>query len=432
MKCGLFVDFPFDASHNLPLLHFLPTANIRGLAALGANVTLVSTMTHNIKQSSRENELPIRVLTPAVGSQQLGFASILGSFDSMLDTLSNEGERLNNLYYSSGEEISDDEEDFEDDRNSNSDLFRNVGSNSVIELLRTRHKCETYVSTLTQSQRDVCDEGALFGPAKAKEHENKILNMVKNNNNSNSKNNDDAISYIVPPKGYASNTLQRMFQYGITYSGADGKTGDMMLRGWSLRDFLELASWPRDSAGGASVRFGFPVIDDLEIENLYNKLEEDRDNKIRDSFGRKSGGVEREDLDEKQNQDNPFVIQVRGLKGLQNMFISSEKDCLLFLLAPFCRTCNKILPQYTRMARLFSDSHPSLTFAKADTTGLIGKELGKALQVVSVPAFVMFRQGRMYGSPIQVSKLPHKKLEMALDYLTSGNEWDANIIRDEN
>jgi len=68
----------------------------RGLATLGANVTMISTKAFNTNQLDK---LSVRVLPPVVGSQQLGFASAVGSFDSILDTLYNERDPLDNLPY---------------------------------------------------------------------------------------------------------------------------------------------------------------------------------------------------------------------------------------------------------------------------------------------------------------------------------------------
>jgi len=52
-------------------------------------------------------------------------------------------------------------------------------SSSILTLLRTRHNCETYISSFTDSQRFVRDEGLFFGPAKAKEYEKNLISMVE-------------------------------------------------------------------------------------------------------------------------------------------------------------------------------------------------------------------------------------------------------------
>jgi thioredoxin 1 len=125
------------------------------------------------------------------------------------------------------------------------------------------------------------------------------------------------------------------------------------------------------------------------------------------------------------NALDPYVMSIRGMDGLQRDIIAAEKDGLLFLSAPWCRTCRYLSPLYTRMAR---DNSSKVTFAKADATGKIGKALGKALQVDAVPTFVLFRQGQVYGSPLSISRLASKELEQAIDYLANGMEWDNELI----
>ena len=372
-------------------------------------MTLVST-----KALSIENEgNPIRIISPYVGSE--GFASVLGSFDSMLDTISDENE-------SHSETLDDDVEE-------SHPTFPLIGrANSVIELLRKRHKCETYISTLTQSQRLIRDDGALFGPNKAKEYESKIVNMVQ----SGSELRDPPYAYIVPPKGYAKHTLQKLFETGITYSISGfrrGKVG-VFLRGWSFQDFWELASWPRDSAGGVGLRFGFPVNDDFDDEQMYYRLKINTSANLSAKVVQWQQRVDLEHPQSEKSEVNPYVVQVLGVDGLQSTILSSKKDFILFLSAPFCRTCKLLTPQYTRMARSFSMSRSALVFAKADLSGTIGKDLGNYLKVDVVPAFVFFRKGQLYGSPINISKLPSRTLDKAVDYLTSGNDWDFNVIRD--
>ena len=367
---------------------------------MGANVTMISTRAFNTDQLDK---LSVRVLPPVVGSQQLGFASAVGSFDSILDTLYNERDPLDNL-----PSLSREESDDEDSAKDYSDSAQNMRSSSILTLLRTRHNCETYISSFTDSQRFVRDEGLFFGRAKAKEYEKKIINMVEDICNSRSSI-QNLISYIVPPKDYASKTVKKLFESGVTYTfpEAQGKKNGMLIRGWSFRDFWEFASWPRDANG--SVRYGFPVSEEIDSGNLSENLR-DRQNENKQESG-----------------ENPVVVQVRGVEGLHDTIIAPQKDCILFLSAPYCRTCKSLSPQYTRMARYFSAS--KFLFAKADTSGIIGKELAKIFQVTSVPAFVMFRKGRIYGSVIQTTKL--SKLEKAVRLLESGNEWDIGVILDD-
>ena len=79
---------------------------------------------------------------------EVGFATAVGQFDSLIDTISNERK---------GMVISIDDD--------------NPGAGSgVLQLLRSQHECDKYISTLTQSQQIIKNEGVLFGPGKANAH----------------------------------------------------------------------------------------------------------------------------------------------------------------------------------------------------------------------------------------------------------------------
>mmetsp|Transcript_44445 Transcript_44445/g.66982 ORF Transcript_44445/g.66982 Transcript_44445/m.66982 type:complete len:88 (+) Transcript_44445:629-892(+) len=80
------------------------------------------------------------------------------------------------------------------------------------------------------------------------------------------------------------------------------------------------------------------------------------------------------------------------------------------------------------MARLCKEGGDAVTFAKADAVGKVGKALGRALDVEAVPTFMLFKDGRRYGSPLSISSLPSKKLDLAMEYLTKGMEWDSDVI----
>ena len=88
------------------------------------------------------------------------------------------------------------------------------------------------------------------------------------------------------------------------------------------------------------------------------------------------------------------------------------------------------------MARRYSEDaryggEDKVVFAKAEATGNLGKELGKALGCDSVPSFLLFDKGRVYGKPMAVSRLPSKKLEMAIASLQSGERWDESKYSEE-
>ena len=248
---------------------------------------------------------------------------------------------------------------------------------------------------MTASQRIVRDSGVLFGPKKAQEQVEQV---------------GPTATPIVPPSHFGT-TVQRLLDDNILYKWQF--KGPIALRTWNLPDFWELASWPRDSSGGANVRFGLPVIDDLGMDLLLEEIE-------KEETASKKIQYEAEAV-------NPFVTSIVGIDGLQQEIINTKKDCILFLSAPFCRTCRSLAPSYTRMARL--NDNNDITFAKADTSGKIGKELGKALEIEAVPAFVLFRNGRRFGTTLSVTKIPSNKLSLAFELLSSGKEWDSTAFQ---
>lgn len=67
-----------------------------------------------------------------------------------------------------------------------------------------------------------------------------------------------------------------------------------------------------------------------------------------------------------------------------------------------------------------------LVFAKADATGAAGKALGKQLGIVSVPSFVLFRNGVRYGA-VSSSKLPSDRLDKAIRDLEAGEDFDVSL-----
>lgn len=86
----------------------------RALAALGAHVHVVSTGNPNLPS-------PIATMTPATGADDVGFSTVLGTFDVLLDTLSDEA-RLGDMPMAT------------------KDLMASTGT-GVLALLSKRHKC---------------------------------------------------------------------------------------------------------------------------------------------------------------------------------------------------------------------------------------------------------------------------------------------------
>lgn len=238
----------------------------------------------------------------------------------------------------------------------------------------------------------------------------------------------------IPPPAAIGRTLEVMFQKGVIFSEQQRKKVQQksnIVRGWSLGDFWEQTSWPKDSSGNGGVRYGLPVVEDKDL---------DEEALLSEAPGRQKGLdriYEEFDPDGKgkpaptPDQENPFVRNVAGVSGMEEEIMDASKDCILFLSARFCKTCKTISPLYTRMARISKDADSSTLFAKAETSGPWGKELGRALEVDAVPAFVLFRNGERYGSPMSVSRLPSKKIEQALELLESGADWDPTILAEK-
>ena len=81
------------------------------------------------------------------------------------------------------------------------------------------------------------------------------------------------------------------------------------------------------------------------------------------------------------------------------------------------------------MAQQSKDS--PIVFAKAEASGRFGKELGRFLEVDAVPAFVLFRKGKLFGTPLSASKFPTPKISRALELLQSGADWDPSVLRED-
>jgi len=201
------------------------------------------------------------------------------------------------------------------------------------------------------------------------------------------------------------------------------------MRGWSLNSFMELTSWPRDADSGMNTRFGLPSIDDIDPDDIYDSDYKDKEQNGENLTDLAAGLLRPSpEARSKAASDNPFVLDLDGgIKDLNQLVLSKKMDCVLFLTAPWCRTCKTMIPGYTRFARQSKDKLACpLIFAKADAVGKDGKELGRRLGVDSVPTFVIFRKGRRYGTNLSVSKFPSKKLEKAVAYLVSGRDWDQS------
>ena len=227
------------------------------------------------------------------------------------------------------------------------------------------------------------DEGLLFGPGKVNGYVKSLGRGIA----------------IIPPQGFGL-TLQRLLDSGVTNAWKC-----QAVRTWSLPEFWELTTWPREA--GTGVRFGLPSSAEESNEDI--------------GFGEE----EEEEVEEEEESSNPFVKNVVGVNGVAREIVARRKNAILFLSGRYCRTCRYLNPQFNRMARLGGGG---LTFAKTDTSDTVGKELSRQLEVDSVPTFVLFREGSRYGPPLSVTRLPSKQLNQALDNLVSGVEWDAKLF----
>ena len=269
---------------------------------------------------------------------------------------------------------------------------------------------------MNQSQKIVTENGILFGPKKAESYLSDTSTSILKRRNS-----KQGYSYVLPPKSFGKDTLQILLNSKVIVKSGSNDFKGTVVRGWSLKDFWESASWPRDSAGAGDTRFGFPVLDDLEsIEVSPDKMV---------SAPPKLAGQFSPDIpdDPYEKGSNPFVLEIEGISQLNEHILAPKKDCMLFLSAPFCRTCKKLSPQFTTFARKNQrGNNDEIIFAKAHASGPIGKDIGKSLNVDAVPAFVMFRKGEVYGDKLSVTRIPSRELDVAVKYLASGSKWNKD------
>ena len=357
-----------------------------GLATLGIDVSLVSTGSPKAKNMDR-----VTVMKPSDFDddtfEEIGFSTVVGQFDSLIDTISNERK---------GMLITDDNP---------------YGGSSVLQLLQLKHQCNKYISTLTQSQQIVKNEGVLWGPGKANDHVKKMESMSLAR----------CIS-LVPSVGFGSATLQTLLDNNVLFSIKGNNP--TVSRGWALKDFWEETSWPRDSSG-TGIRYGMPVQEEEDLEEEFRREQERMQTRVR--VGSELGGGMDDTETTTQlliDEKNPYVTQLVGVDGLAQEVISKQKDCVVFVAMRSCRTCKGINPIFTKLAR--ERSSDELMFAKADATGATGKALGKQLGIASVPSFVLFRNGVRYGA-VSASKLPSKRLDQALSDLTGGKDFDPSL-----
>lgn len=355
-----------------------------GLATLGIEVSLVSTGSPRAKNDG------VYVMKPSDLNddyEEVGFSTAVGEFDSLIDTISNERK---------GMLITEDNP---------------YGGSTVLKLLQSKHQCNKYISTLTQSQQIVKNEGVLWGPGKANDHVKKMesISLAR-------------CASLVPSLGFGSATLQTLLDSNVLFSIKSNNP--TVSRGWALKDFWEETSWPRDSSG-MGIRFGMPAEEEEDLDEQFRREQERMQTRIR--VGSEVGGGMDDTETTKQvliDQTNPYVMQIAGVDGLAQEVVSKQKDCVVFVAMKSCRTCKGINPVFTKLAR--ERGSGELMFAKADATGATGKALGRQLGIVSVPSFVLFRNGVRYGA-VSASKLPSERLDQALNDLAEGKDFDTSL-----
>jgi thiol-disulfide isomerase/thioredoxin len=374
----------------------------------------------------------VQVIRPSLGCDDIGFSSHVGQFDSLVDTLGNE----QSLGLS-----------MDDDLVSNDEGFYDIGHSfgpSVLQLLKTQHHCNKYVSTLTHCQEVVMNEGIFGGPGKAEQYSQRMgnLDFLRTSRD----------CQALPPVKLLGKTVESLMTVGVILTDVQrrkmcSKTTDAV-RGWSLSDLWETTSWPRDSSGSGTVRYGLPVRQDpseeegdvknfLISESPYRpdqassiRMDEEEFVEIGD-FGLTD---DKDSASDKSStiQNNPYVLNILGLEGMQSEIVERKMDCIMFLSAKFCKTCRSIYPLYSRMARLSQENDTTkITFVRAEASGESGKALGRHLSVQAVPCFVLFREGRQFGVPLSVSKLPSRKIDRALALLATGSPWDGSILDED-
>lgn len=362
------------------------------MASLGIEVSIVSN-NGGIKVKNGQ----VNVMKPYDFNddyEEIGFSTAIGQFDSLVDTISNERK---------GMIISQDNP---------------YGGSTLLQLLDLKHQCNKYISTLTQSQQIVKNEGVLFGPGKANAHVKAMesVSLAK------------CIS-LVPSLGFGKSTLQRLLDSNVLFTGKNNNNKSIVARGWTMKDFWEETSWPRDSSG-TGIRYGFPVQEEEDLDELFRKEQERMQQRARVGSPEERGGMDNEETTKQLliDEKNPYVTQIMGVDGLAQKVISQQKDCVIFVAMRSCRTCKGINPTFSKLAR--ERGGDNLMFAKADATGASGKALGRQLGVESVPSFVLFRNGVRYGA-VSTSRLPSDRLDRAIQALVEGDDFDPSLEEDK-
>lgn len=305
-----------------------------------------------------------------------------------------------------------------------------------------------YISTVTRSQRFVLEEGILFARdpvlkyQKGVENDKELIEAVRKASDVTSASFYKNYQILPSPRNYGQ-TLEKLFQQKIIYPTDRNENGShagkkLFVRGCSFPDYAEVEIWPQDSTDGATVRYGFPGVRELTLEakmdammGTFGNSSKTKKTTKEDNSNDSSSGEDGNDSPKKEKtQENPFVIDIESLADITSEIRNQKKDAVLFVSAPYCRLCRTIGPLYNRMARISKEElNSELQFAKAVTGTSKGmKQLTFTLKIDSVPTFVLFRKGEIFGEPFGVPKLPSVKLDRAIEYLKTGRDWDPSIV----
>jgi len=137
------------------------------------------------------------VSKPAVGNLELPFISVMYRFDTMIDTIDDKGRELSGMLISKN----DADEDYKDEYGNE--------NNGVIGLLKTRHGCDNYILTLTNSQSIIKDDDLVFGPGNAKKY---IFDAAQ-----------DVTNMLSCPPGDFGQIVQTLFQTNVIYTNHEGR-----------------------------------------------------------------------------------------------------------------------------------------------------------------------------------------------------------------
>ena len=354
--------------------------------------------------SSKEKQNLIEILPPNVGKMSLGFASAIGEFDVLIDTLGDElgmgrsPSILNNM-------------DHVDD------------SSRFLQQLQELHGCSTYVSTLTRSQQYVLNIGLLFARDPVIRYQKEVEKLTSKK-----------IQTLPPPTNFGT-VIQQLFDQNIICKSDSNENGQhgiksSFVRGWSLSDLTELKTWPMEGA----VRFGFPVVDlsssSLSLRSRNTKSNASiREMKAETTKRAKNIAAVEESIDHAEVEEgagvdiimpkstvdttikvttklhtkhapsNPHITSISSASDLNQHIIESKRNCIMFLTAAYCQKCKHMTPQVNRIARISSESSSNVLFAHVDISkGPRGKQLGKILDVNKVPSVVIFQNGERVKS----------------------------------